>query len=180
MESSRCKKGSSQAACHCICWKFSNVNPSIRTKNCPDLYPMAIHGIDSGRKNIVLLPMEDGHSHVYELLLKINILKDILYLVGWMIKGIVHCILLLCLLVVVFALSLCCIWEIKWYKYQTIKHIFSHEHEDLVQKGGQWLARKANSCLVVATLIATVAFTTSAAVPGGTKKTALHIFAIAL
>ena len=121
MESSRSKKRSSQA-CHCICWKCNNFNPSVRTKNCPDLYPMAIHGIDSGRKNIVLLPMEDGHSHVYELLLKINILKDILYFVGWMIKGIiVHCILLLCLLVIIFALSLCCIREIKWYKVWDIK-----------------------------------------------------------
>ncbi|KAL6338287.1 hypothetical protein AAG906_018560 [Vitis piasezkii] len=163
-----------QAACHCICWKCSNFNPSVRTQNCPDLYSLAIHGIGSGKKNIVLLPMENRHSHVYQLLLKINILKDILYLVEWMIKGKVHCILLLCLLVIIFALSLCCIWEIKWYKYQTIKHIFSHEHEDLVQKG----PAKANSCPVVATLIATVAFTTSAAVPGGTKKTALHIFAI--
>ncbi|KAJ9696086.1 hypothetical protein PVL29_008371 [Vitis rotundifolia] len=160
MESSRSKKGSSQAACHCICWKCSNFNPSVRTQNCPVLHPSAIHGIDSGKKNIVLLPMENRHSHVYQLLLKINILKAILYLVEWMIKGKVHCILLLCLLVIIFALSLCCIWEIKWYK------------------GGQWLASKANSCPVVATLIATVAFITSAAVPGGTKKTALHIFAI--
>eukprot|EP00261_Vitis_vinifera_P032319 XP_019073562.1 PREDICTED: uncharacterized protein LOC104878078 isoform X2 [Vitis vinifera] len=174
----RSKKGSSQAACHCICWKCSNFNPSVRTQNCPDLYSLAIHGIDSGKKNIVLLPMENRHSHVYQLLLKINIPKDILYLVEWMIKGKVHCILLLCLLVIIFALSLCCIWEIKWYKYQTIKHIFSHEQEDLVQKGGQCLASKANSCPVVATLIATVAFTTSAAVPGGTNKTALHIFTI--
>ncbi|KAJ9696085.1 hypothetical protein PVL29_008370 [Vitis rotundifolia] len=193
MESSRSKRGSGQAACHCICWKCSNFNPSVRTQNCPDLYPLAIHVIDSGKKNIVLLPMENRHSHVYQLLLKINILKDILYLVEWMIKRIVHCILLLCLLVIIFALSLCRMWEIKWFlwhivifllytcflwQYQTIKHIFSHEHEDLVEKGGQWLASKANSCPVVATLIATVAFTTSAAVPGGTKKTALHIFAI--
>ncbi|KAJ9696094.1 hypothetical protein PVL29_008375 [Vitis rotundifolia] len=141
MESSRSKKCSSQA-CHCICWKCNNFNPSVGTKNCLDLYPMATHGIDSGKNHIVLLPMENRHSHVYELLLKRNILKDILYL------------------------------------FQTIKHIFSHEHEDLVQKGGQWLASKANSFPVVATLVATVAFTTSAAVPGGTKKTALHIFAI--
>ncbi|KAL6338231.1 hypothetical protein AAG906_018490 [Vitis piasezkii] len=162
----RSKKGSSQAACHCICWKCSNFNPSVRTQNCPDLYPLVIHGIVSGKKNIVLLPMENRHSHVYQLLLNINILKDILYLVEWMIKGKVHCILLQCLLIIVFALSLCCIWEIKWYK------------EDLVQKGGQCLASKANSCPVVATLIATVAFTTSAAVPGGTKKTALHTFTI--
>ena len=30
----RSKKGFSQA-CHCICWKCSNFNPSVRTKNCP-------------------------------------------------------------------------------------------------------------------------------------------------
>ncbi|RVX20668.1 hypothetical protein CK203_002553 [Vitis vinifera] len=116
------------------------------------------------KKNIVLLPMENRHSHVYQLLLNINILKDILYLVEWMIKGKVHCILLQCLLIIVFALSLCCIWEIKWKIWY--------------KRVGQCLASKANSCPVVATLIATVAFTTSAAVPGGTKKTALHIFTI--
>ena len=84
-----------------------------KTKNCPDLYPMATHGIDSEKNHIVLRPMENRHSHVYELLLKRNILKDILYLVGWMIKGIVHCILLQCLQFIIFAHSLCCIWEIK-------------------------------------------------------------------
>ena len=82
MESSRSKKGSSQAACHCICWKCSNFNPSVRTQNCPDLYSLAIHGIDSGKKNIVLLPMENRHSHVYQLLLKINIPKDIYTVFG--------------------------------------------------------------------------------------------------
>ena len=41
-----------------------------------DLYPMAIHDIDSNKKNIVLLAVENRHPHVYELFLKRNIVKD--------------------------------------------------------------------------------------------------------
>ena len=90
------RKGSGQT-CYCICWKCSIFNPSMRTKNFPDLYPMTIHGVESGNNNIVQLQVENQHSHVCELSLKRNILKDTLCLVQWMIKGIVHCILLQCL-----------------------------------------------------------------------------------
>ena len=53
---------------------------------------------------------------------------------------------------------------------ESAKQIFTREHRDLVQKGGQWLNNTATSCSLVATLIATVAFATSTAVPGGTKE----------
>ncbi|KAL6339473.1 hypothetical protein AAG906_033009 [Vitis piasezkii] len=96
-------------------------------------------------------------------------------------------------------------WEVKWYQYvkqsmppnffpihnekkESAKQIFTREHQDLVKMGGEWLTSTATSCSVVATLIATVAFATSTAVPGGTKEgsgkpileqqPAFHIFAI--
>lgn len=51
--------------------------------------------------------------------------------------------------------------------YKTPKEIFTETHSDLVQSGGEWLTKTSESCSVVATLVATVAFTSSTAVPGG-------------
>ena len=48
----------------------------------------------------------------------------------------------------------------------TPKEIFTKDHTDLLKEGGKWLNSTSSSCSVVATLIATVAFATSATVPG--------------
>ena len=71
---------------------------------------------------------------------------------------------------------------------ETAKQIFIRDHKDMVQKGKEWLGSTATSCSVVATLIATVGFATSSAVPGGTREgsgkpnleqqPAFHIFAV--
>ena len=71
---------------------------------------------------------------------------------------------------------------------ETAKQIFTRDHKDMVQKGKEWLGSTATSCSVVATLIATVGFATSSAVPGGTREgsgkpnleqqPAFHIFAV--
>ena len=53
---------------------------------------------------------------------------------------------------------------------KTPKDVFRESHKDLVEKGGQWLSSTSNSCSVVATLITTVAFASTASVPGGTKE----------
>ena len=52
----------------------------------------------------------------------------------------------------------------------TPKDVFKDSHKHLVEKGGQWLNRTAKSCSLVATLITTVAFTTTASVPGGINE----------
>lgn len=49
---------------------------------------------------------------------------------------------------------------------QTPKEIFTDHHTELVRRGGKWLNNTSSSCSVIATLIATVAFATSATVPG--------------
>ncbi|PON65213.1 PGG domain containing protein [Parasponia andersonii] len=54
-------------------------------------------------------------------------------------------------------------------KGETPDEIFSKSHKDLVKVGGKWLTSTAESCSVVAALIATVAFATSTALPGGTN-----------
>ena len=51
-------------------------------------------------------------------------------------------------------------------KNQTPKEIFTDHHDELVRRGGKWLNNTSSSCSVIATLIATVAFATSATIPG--------------
>ncbi|XP_058728042.1 uncharacterized protein LOC131599806 [Vicia villosa] len=79
-------------------------------------------------------------------------------------------------------------WEIKWYKYikeqvpenfnnrvniegNIPSEIFKEQHKELLQNSVKWLNDTANSCSVVATLIAGVSFATSGSVPGGNKQT---------
>ncbi|GAU20494.1 hypothetical protein TSUD_130520 [Trifolium subterraneum] len=75
-------------------------------------------------------------------------------------------------------------WDIKWYKYikgivpEYFKHrinkdkktpgeIFKEEHKELLQSSTEWLRDTAESCSVVAALIAGLSFATSGSVPGG-------------
>ncbi|KAH7511116.1 hypothetical protein FEM48_ZijujUnG0042300 [Ziziphus jujuba var. spinosa] len=174
-----------------------------------ELFLVAIHDMNTKKKNIVLLVVENRQSHVYKLLLKRNILRDsvfrkldkdgnsALHLVAtlgdyksWLIPG----------------SALQMQWEIKWYKFvknsmpphyfvlynnqrKTPKEIFNETHKDLVKAGGEWLTNTSESCSMVALLIATIAFATSTAVPGGTNENnskptlehqpAFEVFAIA-
>ncbi|XP_026437576.1 uncharacterized protein LOC113335767 isoform X2 [Papaver somniferum] len=49
----------------------------------------------------------------------------------------------------------------------TAQSIFTEEHKDLVVKGEKWMKDTSGSCMVVATLIATVAFAAAFTIPGG-------------
>ncbi|KAJ9182436.1 hypothetical protein P3X46_006431 [Hevea brasiliensis] len=174
-----------------------------------DTFPIAIQDLDSDKKNAVLLAVEHRQTDVYNLLLKRAMLKETvfrqldnkgnsaLHLAAkfgdhrpWLIPG----------------AALQMQWEIKWYKFvkksmtphffvkrnrkgQTAKEIFTVTHKDLVTKGNEWLTKTSESCSVVAALIATVAFATSATVPGGVNQDngaptlknepAFNVFAIA-
>ncbi|RVW67957.1 hypothetical protein CK203_064210 [Vitis vinifera] len=55
-------------------------------------------------------------------------------------------------------------------KGKTAMEIFTETHKQLIKEGGEWLLKTSDSCSVVAALIATVAFTASATVPGSTEK----------
>ncbi|CAI8596563.1 unnamed protein product [Vicia faba] len=78
-------------------------------------------------------------------------------------------------------------WDIKWYKYikglvpehfnqrsnkegKTPSEIFKEQHKELLQNSVEWLKDTAESCSVVAALIAGVSFATSGSVPGGNKQ----------
>ncbi|CAL5202152.1 unnamed protein product [Lathyrus oleraceus] len=79
-------------------------------------------------------------------------------------------------------------WDIKWYKYikelvpehfnnkgnkegKTPSEIFKEQHKVLLQNSVEWLKDTAESCSVVAALIAGVSFATSGSVPGGNQQT---------
>ncbi|KAL4604632.1 hypothetical protein ACB092_10G205000 [Castanea dentata] len=148
-------------------------------------FPVVIADKSEG-KNIVLLAAKNRQTHVLQLLLKQRFVKrklihevdmnenNALHLAAaigkqkpWLIPG----------------AALQMQWEIKWYEFvkdnmpqhfcyqvnkdnKTPEEIFNETHEDLVTKGGEWLDKTAESCSVVAALIATVAFATSTAIPG--------------
>ncbi|KAG8481152.1 hypothetical protein CXB51_025911 [Gossypium anomalum] len=91
-------------------------------------------------------------------------------------------------------------WELKWYKTSIVELSFAFlcqaihfkafayslqvqqeesnpkanlhgTHKLLVKDGSAWLTKTSESCSLVAALIATVAFATSATIPGGVKET---------
>ncbi|KAI3748519.1 hypothetical protein L6452_11642 [Arctium lappa] len=56
--------------------------------------------------------------------------------------------------------------------------IFNETHEQLAKEGEQWMKDRANSGLIVATLIATIVFTSAITIPGGNNgSTGLPVFA---
>lgn len=63
----------------------------------------------------------------------------------------------------------------RYNKYnKTPRDIFTETHTELVKSGGEWLNKTSESCSVVAALIATVAFATSATLPGGVNQDTGH------
>ncbi|CAJ1962275.1 unnamed protein product [Sphenostylis stenocarpa] len=149
-----------------------------------DTDPVAIHEVDYENKNVVLLAIENRQPHVYSLLNKRSLIREnvfrqvdkhgnsALHLAAtyrnhkpWRVPG----------------AAMQMQWEYKWYKDsmppnfferynkngQTAKQLFISTHQGLAKEGGKWLTKTSESCSVVAALVATVAFTTSTAIPGG-------------
>jgi len=54
--------------------------------------------------------------------------------------------------------------------------LFTKEHKDLVREGEEWMKHAANSCTVVASLIATITFAAAITGPGGNDDSGLLIF----
>ena len=50
---------------------------------------------------------------------------------------------------------------------QTPKDLFTEKHKDLLKEGEKWMKSTATSCMLVATLIATVVFAAVFTLPGG-------------
>ncbi|XP_028121599.1 uncharacterized protein LOC114318833 [Camellia sinensis] len=146
-------------------------------------FPLAMDDMNWDGKNIFLLAIENRQPHLYKLLLEKIIRTSIFRAVdndgntalhlaaklgsrSWIIPG------------------LKMQWEIKWYQFVkesmplsfwapynkdglTADEVFMNTHSDLVKDDIQWLMKTSDSCTIVTALIATVAFATSASVPGG-------------
>ncbi|KAA3480416.1 ankyrin repeat-containing protein [Gossypium australe] len=159
-----------------------------------DKFPVSIQDLDADGKNVLLLAVENRQTHTFQFLinretpLHESIFRkwdhqgnNALHLAAkygeyrpWLIPG----------------SALQMQWELKWYKFvkrsiskhlpihykynkknQTPKQIFTETHKLLVKDGSAWLTKTSESCSLVAALIATVAFATSATIPGGVKET---------
>ncbi|XP_016647461.1 PREDICTED: ankyrin repeat-containing protein At3g12360-like [Prunus mume] len=160
-------------------------------------FPVAIYDVDSENKNVALLAVENRQPHVYSLLMDskkqiTRLLRGVdnngnnaLHLAAkcgrhrpWLTPG----------------AALQMQWELKWYTFvknsmpprssvrynkkgQMPQEVFTTSHKRLRKEGSDWLVKTSESCSVVAALIATVAFATSASVPGGLDdKTGSPVF----
>lgn len=60
--------------------------------------------------------------------------------------------------------------EVKNQDGKTAWQLFREEHKGLIEEGEKWMKDTSNSCMIVATLIATVAFASLLTVPGGNNQ----------
>lgn len=60
--------------------------------------------------------------------------------------------------------------------HKTPHTLFSEEHEGLRTKGEEWMKKTAESCALVATLIATMVFTAAFQLPGGVNEKGIPVF----
>ncbi|XP_075096940.1 uncharacterized protein LOC107790019 isoform X9 [Nicotiana tabacum] len=149
-------------------------------------FPIAIQDTDSDEKNILLLAVEHRQTAVYNWLIGQKYPECVFYHVDKQENNAVH---------LAASFQKHDLWRIpgtalqlqgerKWYKYvkhtlpkqsyvrynkkgQTPREIFRETHAMLLKEGTEWLVTTSNSFSVVAALIATVAFATASAVPGG-------------
>nr|CAN79882.1 hypothetical protein VITISV_002537 [Vitis vinifera] len=153
-----------------------------------ELYPESILDVDVMGKNAVMLAAEYRQTQLYEKLVSRKLLDERAFReVDHEGNSALHLAATLSDYQPYRFAALQMQWEIKWYKYvknsvpqhlissrnnanKTPKDVFRESHKDLVEKGGQWLSSTSNSCSVVATLITTVAFASTASVPGGMKE----------
>ncbi|KAM1057879.1 hypothetical protein COP1_031188 [Malus domestica] len=157
-----------------------------------ELFPMAIRDTNAEGKNVVLLAAENRQLFVFQLLLERNIsIKDMFSKVDNAGNSAVH----LAATAMLEAKNPCLDlgpalqlqWEIKWFEFvknsrpphffatynkknQTARDIFSESHAQLVKDGGDWLTKTSQNCSVMGGLVATVAFATATAVPGGIRE----------
>ncbi|XP_060170985.1 uncharacterized protein LOC132601955 [Lycium barbarum] len=151
--------------------------------------PVAIQDMDSDKKNVLLLAAEHRQTDVYNWLIRENYPPYVYYQVDKHGNNAVH----LAAMSQKFE-----VWRIpgsalqlqgerKWYKYvkhsmpkqsyvphnkngKTPRMIFRETHLHLLKDGTEWIIQTANSCSLIAALIATVAFATAATIPGGSDE----------
>jgi len=58
---------------------------------------------------------------------------------------------------------------------KTAREVFIEEHKPLIEEGKNWIKDRSNSCMLVATLIATITFAAAITVPGGSQDKGIPI-----
>ncbi|EXB56944.1 hypothetical protein L484_019989 [Morus notabilis] len=117
-------------------------------------FPVAIQDMDSNRKNVVLLAVENRQLHAKKIIPKESVFsqvddQDQKFVKSSMPQN---------------------FFAFYNEKKETPKAIFIDSHEKLIKEGTEWLSKTSKSCSVVAALVATVAFTTSSAFPSEVKE----------
>ncbi|CAI9771171.1 unnamed protein product [Fraxinus pennsylvanica] len=172
-----------------------------------DTFPVAIQDLDSSCKNALMLAAENRQPTIFNYLVEKKLPEFVFHQFDDQGNGILHLAAMLGELQpwLIPGAALQMQWEIKWYKHvkhsvpplsfaynnnrgETPRKIFIQTHQKLVKEGNTWLIKTSESCSVIAALIATVAFATSATVPGGLKedtghpvlenKTAIDVFSV--
>ncbi|KAL5988670.1 hypothetical protein ACLOJK_026768 [Asimina triloba] len=151
-------------------------------------FPFAIGDVNQDGKNAVLLAAENRQSSVYKLLMAKFGTKGTSYFrqVDRDGNSVLH-LAATCKPGLMPGGALKMHSEMKWYQFiketlptksirrlnnkgQTDEEVFIETHKDLVKAAGDWLNNTSSSCSLVATLIASVAFTTATATPGSDQK----------
>ncbi|XP_057247440.1 ankyrin repeat-containing protein NPR4 [Beta vulgaris subsp. vulgaris] len=151
-------------------------------------YPDLIWKVDENRHSIFHIAIIHRHEEIFKLIYEIGAIKDLIATYkddnG---NNMLH---LACKLAPTHRLN--CVSgaalqmqrEIQWFKavkkvvsteyaeaenkdLKTPHSLFSEEHEELRAKGEEWMKKTAESCALVATLIATVVFSAAFQLPGG-------------
>ncbi|KAL2515069.1 uncharacterized protein Fot_29040 [Forsythia ovata] len=172
-----------------------------------DTFPVAIQDMDSSGKNVLMLAAENRQTTVFDYLVEKKLPEFVFHQLDDQGNSILHLAAVLEELLPwrIPGAALQMQWEIKWYKHvkhsvpplsfahnnakgETPRKIFEQTHQKLVKDGTDWLIKTSESCSVIAALIATVAFASSATVPGGLKEEtgypvlenhpAFHVFSI--
>ncbi|GFQ05265.1 hypothetical protein PHJA_002670600 [Phtheirospermum japonicum] len=148
--------------------------------------PVAVQDVDSDGKNVLLLAAENRQTSVLDYLLSLKLPEYLFHRVDDQGNSILHLAAMLRDYQPwrIPGAALQMQWEIKWYKHVkhsipqlcfaqnnkeglTPRQVFSKTHKSLVKESTDWLIKTSESCSLTAALIATVAFATSATVPGG-------------
>ncbi|XXG52131.1 hypothetical protein AAC387_Pa03g0526 [Persea americana] len=154
-------------------------------------YSVAIYDVDADKKNVLMLAVENRQLDIYNILRQEYSNQTIIFHKSdndgnsaihlaattgpnqpWPIPG----------------AALQMQWELKWYEFvrETMPHniftthrnkegmtsteVFNEAHKTMLKDGVQWLTNTAQSCSVVAALVATVAYASATTVPGGVEK----------
>uniref|UniRef100_A0A5B7AIQ9 PGG domain-containing protein n=1 Tax=Davidia involucrata TaxID=16924 RepID=A0A5B7AIQ9_DAVIN len=152
-------------------------------------YPDFIWKVDKNRQSIFHIAVKHRHENIFNLIYEIGTVKELIatYRDNGDDNNMLHLAASIAppnQLNVVSGAALQMQRQLIWYKavekivppsYREMKNqngktphnLFIANHKELMKEGEQWMKGTAKSCMLVATLIATVAYTTAFTVPGG-------------